>query len=935
MKAFSLKKNIKKILTSIAIAGQVVVSSFVPLVANASIIFPQQVTIEYDSNQLFTMNGSFSDGTSYSKKDAPLFAVYEGNRQPVFCLEPNVTIDSPVTSGYTSNPLPDIANKPRVKFISVLWKYAGTDADTQIVAQSMIWQEVNDLTITNITRPDGTPLSNYQSIKDKINRIVTDYEKKPSFAGQSVKVNLGDSVTLTDTDNVGLSRFDKVALNSANIDYSINNNKLIITPRKNSKVEGILRLSKALDEGTPVAYKLQGQQTVMAGAIDDPNWFQIKLDIIKTGDVKIKKVDKVTGQVVPGTKFDVEHDGKTQSVTTDKNGEAVVKGILHDTKVKVTETFVPSPYILDKNNTKEVIVQAGKTASVEFKNDRATAKTSLTKQDSTTESNKPLNPTYPMTGAKYGLFKSDGTLLKEFILDDKLTATMDKLELGSYYWLETQAPTGYVLDTTKHVVDLTYKDQYTPVVVNDAQSNDDVIRMNLDGQKLIQNDTNEIFKNGVEFTLTNQRTGEAQTETTANVDGKKGYFRFADFAIDDYVLTETKGVDGYKNIDPMEIKHSYDKETNTFTFTVIDQKSGNVLNTEQFTQEELAKGENVDLGTYTLKDKATPTETPIVDIVSQAHTGDGKTQTFTWGYDVKLYDDVKISHKNIAVGTERAFEDTLVAVTPDNKEKDVWSSGKIDYRVTENNTTQRVQSDYDYKKDPKGTRYFFKVVGYSKVSDKEYKKDTEHNFDGKQKNQDLTPEIPENPEVSISTQAHTGDNKTQTFVWGDLVTQYDDVKISHKNIAVGTERAFETILVAVTPDNKEKDVWSSGKMDYKVSDKETIQTVKADYNYRKDPKGTRYYFKEIGYSKPKDNEYKKDSEHNFDGKEKTQDLTPVLKETPKDTPSPKETPKASLPMTGEQIKTSLTVAGVILILGVGGAMYLLNKKNKKSGNKED
>lgn len=747
MKTFSLKKNIKKILTGIAIAGQVVVSSFVPLVANASIVFPQQVTIEYDSNQLYTMNGSFSDGTSYSRKDAPLFAVYEGDRQPVFCLEPTVMIDSSVTPGYTSNPLPDIANKPRVKFISVLWKYAGTDADTQIVAQSMIWQEVNGLTITSITRPDGTQLSNYQSIKDKINRIVTDYEKKPSFAGQTVKVNLGDSVTLTDTDNVGLSRFDKVALNSANVDYSINDNKLVITPKKDSQVEGVLRLSKALDEGTPVAYKLQGQQTVMAGAIDDPNWFQIKLDVVKTGEVKIVKLDKGTGNVVPNTEFKVEYDGKSQTVKTNDKGEAIVKDILHDTKVKVTETFVPAPYILDTNNTKEVVIQAGKTASVEFKNERATGKTTLTKQDATTESSEPLNPAYPMTGAKYGLFKEDGTLLKEFTLDGKLTASMDKLELGNYYWQETFAPVGYTLDQTKHVVELTYKDQYTPVVVKDAGSNDDVIRMNVDGQKLIQNETNEMFKNDVEFTLTNKRTGETHVVTTATVDGKKGYFRFADIALDDYVLTETKGVEGYKNVDPIEITHSYDKETDTFTFVVKDQKSGNVLNEEKITQLELSKGENVDLGTYTLKDKATPNEEAVVGISTQAHTGDGKTQTFVWGEDVKFYDDVKITHKNIEEGTERAYETIQVAVYPDGKEKDVWTSGKVDYTVKDKEMTERVLSEYDYKKDPEGTRYYFKEIGYNKPTEKEYVKDTEHNFDGKEKTQDITPVVKETPKT--------------------------------------------------------------------------------------------------------------------------------------------------------------------------------------------
>lgn len=840
---------------------------------------------------------------------APIYLDRGNGKELVFCVDPFSHVLE--GTGYSSNPF---ALNRKANLISTLWNMAGTDLDTMFVAQEMLYNEVGASVHSNgdLTEAQRT------AIKNKINDVIANYEKQPSFHNSKVKLTLGESTVLTDANGSNLSQFDVVAQNTANVDFKQSGNKLTITPKSTTNTSGTLILKKSLREGTPFIWKKAGSQDVLSAGVADPSKYKIDFEIVTTGEMKITKLDKETGKPVPNTKFEVEYNGKKQTVTTDAKGEALVNGIPHNAKVKATEIFVPAPYVLDKNNTKEVVVKAGKTASVEFKNDVATGKTTLTKEDATTNSDKPLNATYPMVGAKYGLFKEDGTLVKEFTLDEKLTASMDKLDLGSYYWQETEAPVGYTLDPEKHVVELTYKDQNTAVVIKDAKSSDDVIRMNMDGQKVIQNDTNEIFKNGVEFTATNERTQEKTVVTTDNVDGKNGYFKLGDLPIDDYVITETKGIEGYQNIDPIEVKHSFDKETATFTFTVTDQKSGNVLNEQKITQKELANGKNVDLGTYVLKDKAKPVEVPKVEIATQAHNGDSKDQTFTWGEEMVPYDDVKISHENIPVDTERAFETILVAVTPDGKEKDVWTSGKVDYTVTDKETMQTVKAEYDYTKDPEGTRYYFKEIGYSKDGD-EYKKDTDHNMDGKEKTQDLTPIIPEKPEVKISTKAHTGDGQTQTFTWGDKVTFYDDVTIQHKNLKKGTKRAFETILVAVTPDGKEKDVWKSGIKEYEVTEKETVERIKAEYDYSKDPKGTRYYFKEVGYSKDGDKN-KKDTDHNMDGKEKTQDLTSVVPETPKkETPKP-QTPvqqvaQAVLPHTGES-PTSIFVkiAGWILVI---------------------
>ena len=60
---------------------------------------------------------------------------------------------------------------------------------------------------------------NIAAIEAKINQAIADYQKKPSFHNSTAKIVLGQSTTMTDTNNLNLSEFDEVVENTANIDY--------------------------------------------------------------------------------------------------------------------------------------------------------------------------------------------------------------------------------------------------------------------------------------------------------------------------------------------------------------------------------------------------------------------------------------------------------------------------------------------------------------------------------------------------------------------------------------------------------------------------------------------------------------------------------------------------------------------------------------------
>ncbi|MGL9970946.1 VaFE repeat-containing surface-anchored protein [Enterococcus sp. DIV1420a] len=455
---------------------QLFIMAIMPVIANAATTFPETVTIEWDINQLYTFRGTNADGTPFQTVSTGLFAVYDNVRQPVFCIEPGVVINNPVTPGYTSDPLPVVASKPKAKYTSVLWKYAGTDMDTQMVAQAIMWEEVTGKRITSLTKPNGSLMTTYGSIKEKINTIVTDYQKKPSFHNQTVKVKLGESVTLTDTNDAGLFRFDGASSNSADVNWKITGNNLVITPTINSKTSGSLRVYKTKDIGTPVAYKKAGQQTVVAGAINDPNTFQINLEVIKNGDLKIVKRDKESGVLVPNTTFTLSFSDKSpnRDVTTGADGTVTLKDVaLHDTEVTVVEKSVPAPYTIDKTPLKAKII-AGETVEVTSNNLRQKGQIKLEKQG--TESGTTLwNSNYTLAGNEFQIRKDSvtGPIVKTLKTDahGKAETPADSpnaLELGTYFVIESKASPGFVKSFEPVKVDLTYTGQTVPLVVKPA-----------------------------------------------------------------------------------------------------------------------------------------------------------------------------------------------------------------------------------------------------------------------------------------------------------------------------------------------------------------------------------------------------------------------------------------------------------------------------------
>lgn len=183
--------------------------------------------------------------------------------------------------------------------------------------------------------------------------------------------------------------------------------------------------------------------------------------------------------------------------------------------------------------------------------------------------------------------------------------------------------------------------------------------------------------------------------------------------------------------------------------------------------------------------------------------------------------------------------------------------------------------------------------------------------------------------VYIATQAHTGNGRNQYFVWGDTITAYDDIEITHINIRPDTPRAFraykfirlnngETILfyqtnyVEYTVENVPQFmVGVPNRMEFQVS----IQIDTSRF-----PNMAYTFWAETTYHQNDEGEWVEDYRHNFDGTDVNQTLFPIIES------------KGRLPQTGVRNSGIVWIGILSLTTGTGYAYY--HMKYKKTNKHE-
>lgn len=272
-------------------------------------------------------------------------------------------------------------------------------------------------------------------------------------------------------------------------------------------------------ETVPEGFKQAGEWTVEANQISDGAKLQYIVDnhALST-HLQIVKRDAQTGASVPLAGFtfqllDSNHKPVSQTCwypahnvmntfTTDATGTVTLPESLVPGTYYVRETSAKEPYLVGEEIEVNIPADINLTpvAIASYYDRAATGNIRIVKTNAVDGSSLAgaifeIRASGDIVRPDGGIAAVDGETVATVTTDETGEACADNLPLGSgtarYEVVETQAPTGFLLDRTSHIVDLTYADQKTPVVearlnVSDDYTKVDISKVDASGEQEVE-----------------------------------------------------------------------------------------------------------------------------------------------------------------------------------------------------------------------------------------------------------------------------------------------------------------------------------------------------------------------------------------------------------------------------------------------------------------
>lgn len=311
--------------------------------------------------------------------------------------------------------------------------------------------------------------------------------------------------------------------------------------------EYTVKETKAADgyilDKTVKTFTIEAKHAGEPAAVELDDW------INHQGTVRLIKEDE-QGEPLEGAVFELRQgDELLSEASTNTEGQITVTGLTPGTYT-FTESASPDGYILNSESISFTVAaeHEGEPELIvldEFINYQG--KATLTKTDESGE---------PLEGAAFELRDSDGLLIRGDLLSDgNGLVQVDGLAPGSYTFVETDAPSGYILNTDKPI---TF--EIAAVQSGEAVHVDAGERINYKGSAtLLKTDADGEPLAGAVFELKNAE-GDSLRDTL--VSDEDGVVTLENLTPGDYTVSEKQAPDGFI------------RNTKTVTFTIPDEANG-------------------------------------------------------------------------------------------------------------------------------------------------------------------------------------------------------------------------------------------------------------------------------------------------------------------------------------------------------------------------
>ena len=377
-----------------------------------------------------------------------------------YCIDPAVALGSAPAGSFSiitgDNNIIGKSNLTKAKYEKVrLLAYYGygykngtidhTSKKWYGITQVMIWRVMRpDLTWTFKASRNGTPNNNlFKEEVAEMNKLVANHGKTSSFKDKKVKLLIGESITLTDTNNV-LQNFSRVN-NPKNVTVKENGNKLTITANKNGTEAINYNFRNGIANQVALLTSPTYQDVIIRGKPIDLPYFGIQVEVTG-GTVNLQKIDATTNKnkaqgeaTLKGAIYEI-YDSDNNSVgqiTTDENGQGKI--ILDYGKYSIKEIKAPKGYNLSDEVYEFEITKENTNVNIEAKDQVITGKLLLTKTKGGTGENftKEKNATFNILDSKDNVV--------ETITTNKNGLAIALLPYGTYTIQQITGEENYVL----------------------------------------------------------------------------------------------------------------------------------------------------------------------------------------------------------------------------------------------------------------------------------------------------------------------------------------------------------------------------------------------------------------------------------------------------------------------------------------------------------